>query len=94
MESSPAARSWARRYGIDLTEFTPLDVTVGRHSMTVTEAARELGIGVEQVRRLLRSGALSGVPLGGQHGWRVARTSVHDYRGERLRGAARRRAPA
>lgn len=90
-ERTPAVRSWARRYGIDLADFTPLDVSVGRHSMTVAAAAADLSVGKEQVRRLLRSGVLTGVPLGGSQGWRVSRASVRRYREQRLSGAARRR---
>lgn len=45
-------------------------------SVTVREAAAILGIGEEQVRRLLRSGELLGVPYGGRAGWRLSRAYV------------------
>jgi excisionase family DNA binding protein len=44
--------------------------------MTVGEAAGALGLGEEQVRRLLRAEKLAGVPLGGRAGWQVSRESV------------------
>jgi len=44
--------------------------------MTVAEAADALGIGEEQVRRLLRRGELVGVPYGGRTGWRLPRDEV------------------
>lgn len=39
--------------------------------MTVGEAAARLGVGEEQVRRLLRRGDLKGVAFGGSVGWRL-----------------------
>jgi len=39
--------------------------------MTVAQAAVVLGVGEEQVRRLLRRGELEGVSLGGKAGWRL-----------------------
>jgi excisionase family DNA binding protein len=44
--------------------------------MTVAEAAALLEVGEEQVRRLLRSGELTGVPYGGRVGWRLSREYV------------------
>jgi len=93
MERSPAMRSWARRYGIDLSEFEPAEfIRPGRYTMTVREAVRQLGISEEQVRRHLRSGVIRGIPLGGRNGWRVSRVSARAYAAEREeQGAARRR---
>ena len=81
---SPAAHAWAKRYGIDLNEFVPFKINPGHFTETVAEAARDLGIGEEQVRRLLRSGVIRGIPLGGRFGWRVSRHSVAEYAQERL----------
>jgi excisionase family DNA binding protein len=47
-------------------------------SVTVREAAAILGLGEEQVRRLLRSGDLVGVPYGGRAGWRLSRRYVEE----------------
>lgn len=92
IDRSPAVISWAKRYGIDLNDFgPPVRIQVGRYTMTVREAAEQLGIGEEQVRRLLRSGAIRGIPLGGRNGWRVSRAGVRAY-GQEREGAARRRA--
>ena len=44
--------------------------------MTVPQAAAALGLGEEQVRRLLRAEKLAGIPLGGRAGWQVSRESV------------------
>ena len=44
--------------------------------MTVPQAATALGLGEEQVRRLLRAEKLAGIPLGGRAGWQVSRESV------------------
>ncbi len=46
--------------------------------MTVAEAADVLELGEEQVRRLLRTGALIGVQFGGRVGWRLSREYVYD----------------
>jgi hypothetical protein len=91
-DASPVLRSWARRYGFDLADFVPLDIKVGRYTMTVREAVRQFGISEEQVRRHLRSGVIRGIPLGGRNGWRVSRVSARAYAAEREeQGAARRR---
>jgi excisionase family DNA binding protein len=47
-------------------------------SVTVREAADILGLGEEQVRRLLRTGDLMGVPYGGRAGWRLSRAYVEE----------------
>ena len=74
---SPEKLAWAKRHRIDLKEFEPLDAPqVGTHTMSVAEAARELNLSLEQVRRHLRSGNLRGTPLGGRAGWRVSRVDV------------------
>jgi len=52
-------------------------------SVTVPEAAQMLGIGAEQVRRLLRADRLAGVNLGGRAGWRVSRRSINSLIRER-----------
>jgi excisionase family DNA binding protein len=53
------------------------DASLLRYSgMTVAEAARALGVGEEQVRRLLRRSLLSGVQFGGSTGWRLPRAEV------------------
>ena len=44
--------------------------------MTVPQAAAALGLGEEQVRRLLRAEKLAGIPLGGRAGWQVSREAV------------------
>jgi excisionase family DNA binding protein len=58
----------------------PLSVPASlRYSgMTVAEAAAVLKLSEEQVRRLLRTGALIGVQFGGRVGWRLSREYVHD----------------
>jgi excisionase family DNA binding protein len=61
-EAAPAARS-----GDDAAPPSSLRFS----GMTVAQAAVVLGIGEEQVRRLLRRRALEGVSLGGKAGWRL-----------------------
>jgi excisionase family DNA binding protein len=75
---SPLKR--ALRDGVPVVS-RPLDET----SVTVAEAADMLELSQEQVRRLLRSGELVGIPFGGRHGWRLSREYVEEE-------AARRRA--
>lgn len=54
-----------------------------RHSgITVAEAAAILGVGEEQVRRLLRRGDLEGMPYGGRTGWRLSRSYVQTVAAE------------
>ena len=62
--------------------------------MTVAEAAAHLGLGEEQVRRLLRSEKLAGIPLGGRAGWQVSRESVEDMLAARTMLPRQRRASA
>ena len=59
--------------------------------MTVAEAARELNLSIEQVRRHLRSGNLRGMPLGGRAGWRVSRADVTRFVATRRALAAGRK---
>ena len=69
--------AWAKRHGINLSDFEPLEPPpLGTHTMTVAEAARVLELSIEQVRRHLRSGQLRGTALGGRAGWRVSRADV------------------
>jgi excisionase family DNA binding protein len=78
---SPEKLTWAKKYSIDLDNFEPLDASpVGTHTMNVAEAARALGLSLEQVRRHLRSGHLRGTALGGRAGWRVSRADVERFR--------------
>ena len=62
--------------------------------MTVPEAAARLGLGEEQVRRLLRRGLLTGISFGGRVGWRLPRAAVEaiaeEWDAQRLRQAAAR----
>lgn len=54
--------------------------------LTVPEAARELGVGVETVRRHLRRSWLTGerVPEAGKHGgWRIARSTLANFQAKR-----------
>jgi len=61
-----------------------------RHSgMTVGEAAALLGIGPEQVRRLLRRGDLNGVAFGGRTGWRLDRDELEKLADRRSGGGRR-----
>jgi excisionase family DNA binding protein len=46
--------------------------------MTVAEAAAELGVGEDHLRRLLRRGDVAGIAFGGSTGWRLARDYVRD----------------
>ena len=70
---------WAERLGIDPDDFEPMELPpVGTHTLTVAEAAQMLTLSEEHTRRLLRSGALFGVPLGGRAGWRVSRSAVEE----------------
>jgi excisionase family DNA binding protein len=76
--------AWAARHGIDLEAIEPFHpAPLGTHTMTVAEAARELGLSLEQVRRHLRSGRLRGTPLGGRAGWRVSRADVAQFNASR-----------
>jgi len=89
---SKARLAWAKRYGIDLDEFVPYDgPPVGTYTMTVAEAAAELGLSIEQVRRHLRSGSLRGLPLSGRAGWRVSRADTARFKQEREALSAGRR---
>jgi len=73
----------------DASEFETVDVLpLEDVAISVSEAAASLGIGAEQTRRLLRSGLLGGVQLGGRRGWLVSKASVQRLRLERsLAGA-------
>jgi excisionase family DNA binding protein len=76
-QHSAAKLAWAKRHDIDLSAFEPhAPPALGTHTMTVAQAARELDLSIEQVRRHLRSGNLRGTPLGGRAGWRVSRADV------------------
>lgn len=89
---SKEARAWAKRYGIDLNDFVPLEAPpIGTYTMSVGEAAEQLGLSVEQVRRHLRSGQLRGTPLRGRAGWRVSRADVERFRQTREAVSAGRR---
>src|SRR5258708_29150013 len=80
-EHSKDARAWAKRHGLDLDEFVPFQPpAVGTYTMSVAEAARELGLSVEHVRRHLRTGHLRGMALGGRPGWRVSRADLARFR--------------
>jgi excisionase family DNA binding protein len=84
--------AWAKRYGIDLDEFVPRDgPPVGTYTMSAAEAAGELGLSLEQVRRHLRSGELRGTALRGRAGWRVSRADVDRLRQTREALSAGRR---
>jgi excisionase family DNA binding protein len=73
--------AWAKRYGIDLDDLEPFNAApLGTHTMTVADAARELGLSAEPVRRYLRAGRLRGTALGGRAGWRVSRADVARFR--------------
>lgn len=68
-------------------EGVPVAAPSLRHAgLTVRQAAGLLGVGEEQVRRLLRRGELLGVPFGGRTGWRLSR----DYVERLAAGRARR----
>lgn len=72
--------AWASRYGIALDELVQIDLPPpGAHTMSVAEAAQELGLSHEQVRRHLRAGRLRGMPLGGRAGWRVSRADAKRF---------------
>jgi len=87
--------AWAKRHGIALDDLQPFDAPpLGTHTMTVAEAARELGLSLEQVRRHLRTGRLRGTALGGRAGWRVSRADVARFREERKTLVAGRGASA
>ena len=50
--------------------------------MTVAEAAVALDVSEEYVRRMLRRGALEGVPFGGRTGWRLSRDYVQSVQAQ------------
>lgn len=84
--------AWAKRHAVDLDELEPFDPpSLGTHTMTVAEAARELDLSLEQVRRHLRSGHLRGTPLGGRAGWRVSRADVARFKQTRVAMVAGRK---
>jgi excisionase family DNA binding protein len=84
--------AWAKRHGVPLDELQPFEApALGTHTMTVAEAARELALSLEQVRRHLRTGRLRGAALGGRAGWRVSRADVARFRVEREALTAGRR---
>jgi len=78
--------AWLAQHGL-----TPADVEVveprpyGEVAMSVTEAARELGLSTEQVRRHLRSERIVGIPRRGRGGWVVSRASIEEFRDSRAR---------
>jgi excisionase family DNA binding protein len=63
-------------------------------SATVREAAEVLGVGEEQIRRLLRSGGLLGIPYGGRRGWRIPRAHLQEVAAERRRAGKHELPPA
>jgi excisionase family DNA binding protein len=63
-------------------------------SATVREAAEVLGVGEEQIRRLLRSGGLLGIPYGGRRGWRIPRAHLQEVAAERRRAGKHEFPPA
>lgn len=68
---------WARSYGIDLSEFVPFNASaIGTHTMTLAEAALDLGMSGKEVRHRLRDGTLRGASPHGAAGWRVSRVDV------------------
>lgn len=76
-------------------EGTPLETRpLEEMSASVHEAAEQLGIGEEQVRRLLRSGELLGVPYGGRRGWRISRGYLEAIAAERRRAKEQELQPA
>lgn len=76
--------AWLAQHGIK-----PADVEMvhprpfGEVAMTVSDAAAELGLSLEQVRRHLRAGHIAGIPRRGPGGWVVSRESVADFQRER-----------
>jgi excisionase family DNA binding protein len=81
---APAPRRYDERYEEVIETGPSLRYT----GMTVAEAAIALGIGEEQVRRLLRRGQLIGVPFGGRVGWRLSREYVDEVVAEWKRAQA------
>lgn len=47
--------------------------------LTVEEVAAELKLGVETIRRYLRSGEIKGFRINRQAGWRVERTELERF---------------
>lgn len=72
-----ASRRSDDRQNADATPTAPPNPTLRYGGMTVAEAAVALGVSEEQVRRLLRTGELTGVPFRGRVGWRLQRDYVN-----------------
>lgn len=47
--------------------------------LTVEQVAEELLVGLPTIRRLLRTGELRGIQVGGRGKWRIARTDLENY---------------
>lgn len=73
-QTAEAARK-ASREGVDDATLA-LAPSLRFTGMSVSEAAERLGLGEEQVRRLLRRGLLAGISFGGHVGWRLPRSAV------------------
>lgn len=73
-QSAEAARRAARTDVDDAA--LALSPSLRFTGMSVSETAERLGLGEEQVRRLLRRGFLAGIPFGGHVGWRLPRSAV------------------
>jgi len=80
-EESFERSAWLASHGVKPGE---VDVVYPRPfgdvAMSVAEAAEELGLSLEQVRRHLRAEHIAGIPRRGPGGWVVSRESVDDFK--------------
>lgn len=71
---------WLRRHGVKPGEVEVVHPRLYSDvAMTVTEAAEELGLSLEQVRRHLRAEHIAGIPRRGPGGWVVSRESLAEF---------------
>jgi excisionase family DNA binding protein len=70
--------------------FAVSDIPRPPRFLTVDQVAEELNVSAVQVRALLKSGDLRGIPVGGRGLWRIGATDVEDYIAEAYRRTAER----
>ncbi len=62
--------------------------TAATRFLTLEQVAEELGVGYAGAYRLVRTGELPGIKLGGRGVWRVERAVLDEWRGKAPREAA------